>query len=1282
MRNVNLGKATALNTTGKKILAAILALFLALGLASYAASNAPQAQAQGTIPVNDQRVDQSRGQIRQSGRIGATGRLNSVTFQFNYGDGRFAPIISSPMRIQVGGRAYQSPASALRKSGATYRLTYTIPGGQDVTKDQDISLSFRDERGVGGGGYRVANTGHSITATGEVVQEAKEWASGNLTTTATQGSSSLVTMTEEIDRSGRLDGQIFARVQHKNGYDIEGGKDVTFKVLDGAGRVVYTRSARPNASDKIMRTSPALEGEGSWGGIINNDSRLKEGIQVEPGYRIVAELPFGDRNGDRKDPSVRSPLGPGSITYTITEPLPPQEWELDNLTTTATQGSSSLVTMTEEIDRSGLLHGQIFARVQHKNGYDIEGGKDVTFKVLDRSGRVVYTSSAKPNADDDLMWTRPALEGEGSWGGIIHNNDRLKKQGIQVEPGYRIVAELPFGDRDGDRKDPSVRSPLGPGSIEYRVMEPMPTRCEAGGPQVERRLPPRELSNEERQRGTSVYVTASEPRNQGRNRSQLYLQTSVAGDFVPVGEPNNWVVNALAYNPADNWLYAISQGRIGKDAKGLDTRAINGQQALFYEDPCYPAGHLLQINPLTGAVHDLGKVTKTAGNTAQNSKGYGFQGEYGQAWPNDLWGGINVGVFDSDGGFWVANGSLSGTGALYNVNLDSVSAKTQYSFDNQIRKGGDYGKAHRTASEDYAVLPGAGNYAWGIVNGWNSDDRQSIYIERIDLKTGQSKRWNITDMQTEYGAKIRLGNQWSKAWTYGDGTLGFGTGSSGANSDVIRIQVTNPTADNPMFELASVIEKAPTAYNTNGTSNGYSSPFDTDLEIIKHREEIRDGRIYWWIDAWNNGPDGISGFSLRDKVTQDFSDLRKEEVVFNTKADIPYLEQQRPDGLTIEFGQLPARAADDDRPQVSVKVSAKLNDDAPDRCVSNTATVVNNEKDTNIDNNTFTSTCDIIVEKSVVDTNNNREVDSKDVQGPDKDGKYTVFYDVKVTNRGTEKTSYNRVVDTPRFSEAFAVETFAVKRPGAQGFEVLKGEEDAAPEGGSYTLGGPGVLDKGASAIYQVRVVFKADEGKLEANKDLGTCEGDTKGLLNAVNVDGSEDDACVDFPTPQDMTVKIVKMRANSPETSPISGADFAVYPATEDGTLDTATTEPITLKDGASGTFTVQLKAPGTYFLLETRAPAGLSLLSQPVKFTTEWVTKGDTEEPSATIVDGGSTLITAGTEDSSAGKVAIIKVADVQDQTGTLPRTGGWGVGLPLAASLGLLLAGCAYAVRRRA
>lgn len=150
-----------------------------------------------------------------------------------------------------------------------------------------------------------------------------------------------------------------------------------------------------------------------------------------------------------------------------------------------------------------------------------------------------------------------------------------------------------------------------------------------------------------------------------------------------------------------------------------------------------------------------------------------------------------------------------------------------------------------------------------------------------------------------------------------------------------------------------------------------------------------------------------------------------------------------------------------------------------------------------------------------------------------------------------------------------------------------------------------------------------------------------------------------------------VTKVNA-SDDSEKLSGAEFTLYPATESGdpNYDAGT---VLTADSSETVFSIEDLHEGTYYLVETKAPAGYQLLVHPVKFD---LSVGEDQTAQISLTDSGGTLITANTDSTDSSRVAI-RVADVQ--TGALPHTGGVGVG-PYALA-GMVLIGLAGAVLRK-
>lgn len=363
------------------------------------------------------------------------------------------------------------------------------------------------------------------------------------------------------------------------------------------------------------------------------------------------------------------------------------------------------------------------------------------------------------------------------------------------------------------------RLPIAP--IEERGVPPITPdsqRCTYRDTKPVSRQPARGLSALEEEFGFRRYIVASPVSSEERASSQLYLQTDEDNDHrihTEVGPKQGWVYNALAYNEKDNYLYAISQGRY---------RTTEG----YRDDPCFPAGHLLQINPLTGEVFDLGKVTGFQGQLPENLRDT-------NRYANDLGSGINSGTFDQEGNYWVSASSSRGSGRLYKVDLNRLTATSKSSLAPNVPWETKWTEKqhYRTASEDIVSLPEAPNYLWGIQSTWASGT-DKVYLERTSLTGEDNHRIDITNLEVpgtgqtvKQFFKIENGRfgVFGQAWLEPDGTIAFGLGGGSVPSGQreaqgIRIKVTNPGEKRERDIGVEVVgsQWAPVSYNTDAAS--------------------------------------------------------------------------------------------------------------------------------------------------------------------------------------------------------------------------------------------------------------------------------------------------------------------------------------------------------------------------------------------------------------------------------------------------------------------------------
>lgn len=800
----------------------------------------------------------------------------------------------------------------------------------------------------------------------------------------------------------------------------------------------------------------------------------------------------------------------------------------------------------------------------------------------------------------------------------------------------------------------------------------------------------RELSPQETSEGSRTYVITSEPKDASRYKSQLWYQPAGGEPYVRIGAETGWVYNALAYNPTDNWLYAISQIRKGTGDE---------QQK---EDSCFPSGYLLQINPLTGEVYNLGFVAKAPG------------GKTSPFANNDRYGGINAGVIMPDGAYIVSNSSLSGTRSLYKVNIPEVGNSNASATITGLK----------SYSEDYAVIAQADNYIWGIRSAASGNADQ---LERIDIRTRNVATLNISSLVTESGAVFPRGKNWGKSWTYGNGNLGFGTGSSGANTTSIQLKIIDPAATLTLenVKLIAVNNDAPASYNTDGASY-LGSPVNPDLSVKKVLGSVEGGRISWNIRVTNNGAGGSSGFVLNDNLPAGYtiSNIKNDITVIDTtpdtnRRDVDYnvsknLGSQGNDQIQILVGSVP------EGHEVTIKVVATLPIGKAEQCVANTVMITPNESDPIVENNTSTADCGLEFEKNAIDIDGtHRGIDFEDSEVIKNLGGVdyrTVRFDLIAKNPGIAKLPYV-LTDAPDFTHDVVPKFVIVKEKKSPGDRVSQIGREAQIEYRSEIPVSFIVnrnirnqtpvpdhpeqifIEPGERHYFELEYYYSMNpDSKSTETKiwDHLQCVGEKgsrqpgEGLYNKAylrdvkNQKDIVDEDCVPIdqpkPTP-DPFVKLTKVDASDKKTLFQIEKDvkFAVYPF-ENGKVDRD--KPVALTGD-------RYQVPtGKYAIIETQAPKGFSLLPAPVYFEIEKTKEGHSihlarwngeqwekiEENNDALVELiGKTSGTSNEEDLEF----TIQIADVR--TGDLPLTGGTGVGIN--AAIGLFMATLTLYVAKR-
>lgn len=298
----------------------------------------------------------------------------------------------------------------------------------------------------------------------------------------------------------------------------------------------------------------------------------------------------------------------------------------------------------------------------------------------------------------------------------------------------------------------------------------------------------------------------------------------------------------------------------------------------------------------------------------------------------------------------------------------------------------------------------------------------------------------------------------------------------------------------------------------------------------------------------------------------------------------------------------------------------------------------------------------------------------------------TVTYRITATNDGTLAGTTGHLTDTPNFAPGLTVRSAAVATS-------LDGLDSATEQGAaaSYVLTEGATVEPGASSTWYIRMKVTRDSGAAGYSEALLECASSNerrtpgRGLYNAVtgtyDHDGEANNEACAPARPRSIRIEKAGTQPvgtpNDDGTYPLDGAAFAIYDNAElSGT-------PVSVLDGGSSFVVSSLEKGVTYWLVETRAPAGHVLLPRPVPFHIEV----GTDDARSTVVvadygpDQGFTSVRVLPADADAsGDAALPGIRVVDTQVGTLPKAGSIGVYPQLAVGAALLgLAGCAW--RRR-
>ena len=302
-----------------------------------------------------------------------------------------------------------------------------------------------------------------------------------------------------------------------------------------------------------------------------------------------------------------------------------------------------------------------------------------------------------------------------------------------------------------------------------------------------------------------------------------------------------------------------------------------------------------------------------------------------------------------------------------------------------------------------------------------------------------------------------------------------------------------------------------------------------------------------------------------------------------------------------------------------------------------------------------------------------KELDSVDGATTDD---ITVTYRITATNDGNVKGSTGRVVDRPDFAPGLTVQSARIT---TEPEDIDQVPELAPTE--NYVLTEGTDIEPGASVTWFIRFRVARDKSAEGYKETLLECRTDNErlvpghGLYNEVagpkDHDGSANNEACAPVRPRSIRIEKAGTQPvgtpNDDGTYPLDGAAFAIY----DNEALAGT--PVATLDGGSSFVTAPLATETTYWLVETRAPAGHVLLPRAVPFH---ISVG-TDEARSTVVktefgadEGFSSVRVLPADADASGDAALPGIRVVDTQVGELPKAGAGGIYPYLAVAAGLV------------
>ena len=238
---------------------------------------------------------------------------------------------------------------------------------------------------------------------------------------------------------------------------------------------------------------------------------------------------------------------------------------------------------------------------------------------------------------------------------------------------------------------------------------------------------------------------------------------------------------------------------------------------------------------------------------------------------------------------------------------------------------------------------------------------------------------------------------------------------------------------------------------------------------------------------------------------------------------------------------------------------------------------------------------------------------------------FTVDYKIVATNDGTLPANTGKLTDKPDFAKGLEINSAKIAETQAG----LDSAADATATGGVYTLTDGVELAAGATKEYWIRFSVTRNpaaagysEADLACSVNGNNELAPGKGLFNEVlaengkDSDGTSNNKACGPTVPHDFV--IVKagtqntgstfadasnqyIGPNNAAMYPLEGAEFAIYKSNPNTDANATVVKTLTQANATDGYYwsVNDLDLDTAYWLVETKAPAGHSLLPQPLEF-----------------------------------------------------------------------------------